>query len=401
MKRRNFLAASAGIAGSTLVPRIITAAQPCPPSPVAVQGGQSRTTPCVLGDAERDWMIRSGQDSATPQPGVVWFHDFRSAAEVNQFRWTPGYRGGNDPLAVGANGQAPFPGNTHRITDGIAGTGGGCLEIVRHVGSGGDTSEWWRPFSPLRANGNGKSTDDPGANGTIARKTWNPTDGSNTTQFWSGGYYGHSSYASGSSEFDGTEWWLQARIKMDPNRAASNNPQTGKLFYFTRTDRSLTSQEIVTESLERISGQNYFSMYRSGSPPLESDSPGISGHGNQPNTSFGTVGDKLCRFDNNGGRLANCWKWPAGQWCTLMYHIRAGRSGLAETLVEVLAQETPGTAPVRIWNQPNCPLPLDVKMGHNALIVSGYMNQLSVGTQFYHRVTQLIFSKQPIPFPQV
>src|SRR5690606_27585523 len=72
--------------------------------------------------AEQDWLIRSGQDSNNPQPGVVWFHDFRSDAEVNQFRWTPGYMGGNDPLAVGSNSQAPVPTNTRRITtDGIPG----------------------------------------------------------------------------------------------------------------------------------------------------------------------------------------------------------------------------------------------------------------------------------------
>jgi len=398
MKRRQFLTSAAVAGGSLLVPKLLLAQQPCPPSPVSVQGGASVTTPCVMGDAEKDWLLRSGQDAANPQPGVVWFHDFRSDAEVDNFRWTPGYKGGNDPLAKGANGQAPYPQNTRRITtDGIAGTGGGCLEIVRHAGSGGDTSEWWRPFSPLRAGGNGKPADDPGANGTITRKTWSVSDGSSTTSGWSGGYYGHSSYHS-SGGFDGTEFWLQARVKMDPNRAASNNPQTGKLFYFTRTDRSLTSQEIVTESLERVNGQNYFSMYRSGSPPLENDTPGA---GNQPGTEYGTVGDGICRFDNNGGRLANCWKWPAGQWATLMYHVRPGRSGAPETLVEVWVQEKPGTSPVRIWNQNDIKLPLDVKMGHNALIVSGYMNQMSVGTQFYHRVTQLIFSKQPIPWPQV
>jgi hypothetical protein len=353
--------------------------------------------------AEADWLLRSGQNVSSPQPGVVWFHDFRTAAEVNQFRWTGGYSGGNDPLAVGANSQAPFPGNTRQImSDGIAGTGGGCLEIIRHVGSGGDTSEFWRPFSALRSPGNGRASHDPAAGGTIALKTWAPSDGSTTTRFWSGGFYGHVDYHAGDpGQFDGTEWWLQARIKMDPNRAAANNPQTGKLFYFTRTDLSLTSQEIVTESLERIGTDNYFSMYRSGSPPLEQDSPGISTHGNQPGTEYGTVGNLVCRFDNNGGRLANCWKWPAGQWCTLMYHIRAGHDGSADTLIEVWVQEVPGTAPIRIWNQPNTPLPFAVHMGHNALIISGYMNQLSVGTQFYHRVTQLIFSKQTIPWPQV
>src|SRR5690606_33456638 len=97
--------------------------------------------------------------------------------------------------------------------------------------------EWWRPFSPLRAPGNGKPKDDPAGMGATLR-TWNPSNGSSTTANWFGGYYGHSSYhAANPSLFDGTEYWIQARIKMDPNRVASNNATGGKLFYFTRTDR--------------------------------------------------------------------------------------------------------------------------------------------------------------------
>ena len=50
-------------------------------------------------NAEADWRLRSGQDPAQPQPGVVWFHDFRSDAEVDAFRWTGGV--GNDPRGNG------------------------------------------------------------------------------------------------------------------------------------------------------------------------------------------------------------------------------------------------------------------------------------------------------------
>lgn len=92
----------------------------------------------------------------------------------------------------------------------------------------------------MRAPDNGKDKDDPGANGTISARAWSVSDGSSTTAGWRYGYYGHSSYH-GAGNFDGTEYYLQVRVKMDPNRAASNNPTGGKLFYFTRTDRSLTS----------------------------------------------------------------------------------------------------------------------------------------------------------------
>src|SRR5688572_26582707 len=52
-------------------------------------------------DVEADWQARIGG------PGVVWYHDFKSDDEVNAFRWTGGYSGGNDPLAVGSR-EAPL-----------------------------------------------------------------------------------------------------------------------------------------------------------------------------------------------------------------------------------------------------------------------------------------------------
>jgi hypothetical protein len=48
MKRRDIIAASAGIAGG-LISGLARAAIPCPPSPVNVAGGGSATTPCVPG----------------------------------------------------------------------------------------------------------------------------------------------------------------------------------------------------------------------------------------------------------------------------------------------------------------------------------------------------------------
>ena len=84
MKRRDFLITSAGLTGSMLP--VLTLGRPCPPATLSVDGGSTATTACVQGDAEADWLLRSGQDAGNPQPGVVWFHDFRSDAEVNNFR---------------------------------------------------------------------------------------------------------------------------------------------------------------------------------------------------------------------------------------------------------------------------------------------------------------------------
>jgi hypothetical protein len=361
--------------------------------------------------AEQDWLLRSGQDPSNPQTGVVWFHDFRSDAEVNQFRWCAGYGGGQNPVLTGsAAGEIPFPGNTRRITtDGIPGAGSGVLEIVAHDGGvsnpTADTAEWWRPFSPLNAPGNGRATNDPAANGTLTRRTWSVSNQSSTMAGFDQGWYGHTDYHGG-GQFDGTEYYLQVRVKIDTNRDASDNDAGGKLFYFTRNDRSLTDQEIVTESKDLSTNSNFFSMYRSGGNGLESDSPGIATHGDQPGIEGGTVGNGVCRFDNNGGRAANCFRLTRGVWWTLEYHVRPGHDSANDTLVEVWAQETPGGTVRRVWNQTGVDLPFDGShpFGINSLICSGYMNRFGgnrINTQFYHRWTQLIFSKSFIPFPTV
>lgn len=359
--------------------------------------------------AEEDWLLRSGQDSSNPQPGVVWFHDFRTDAEVNQFRWCDAYGGGQAPVLTGsAQGNIPFPGNTRRITtDGIQGAGSGVLEIVAHDGGVSnptqDTAEWWRPYSPLNAPGNGRATNDPAANGTLTRRTWSVSNQSSTMAGHNLGYYGHADYH-GQGQFDGTEFYLQVRVKIDTNRDASDNDSGGKLFYFTRNDVSATSQEIVTESQEIDEGNDLFSMYRTVGTGLEHDGAGVNTHGNQPGIEGGLVGNGVCRFDNNGGRLANCFRLTRGVWWTLEYHVRPGHDGVGETLVEVWAQETAGGAVQRVWNQPGVELPYGASdpFGINALICSGYMNRFGgnrINTQFYHRWTQIIFSQQPIPFP--
>lgn len=220
---------------------------------VAPQGnaGSVVTDPST---AEADWQLRiSG-------PGVVWYHDFRSDAEVDAFRW------GSDPDDPGNSGNNPNdvvkPNTIYRQTaDGI--TGGGCLEAFRPAG-GSDGSSWWRPLSPMASPGNGKATDDPGANGTISVQTWAPTQGGDQTANWNIGYYMNPDYQGGfAGQFDGSEFYFQARVKIDPQRIEGTNGNGGKLFYITRTDQSLTSQEIVTESAQQAGSLNYFSMYRS------------------------------------------------------------------------------------------------------------------------------------------
>ena len=114
MKRRAFLAGTAGLTGLIVpvVGRAVT--RPCRPGSVGGAGGPSVTTSCSPADAEADWLARS------TGPGVVWAHDFRHPDEVDFFRNESGL--GNVPSLSNSDG------NCRRITtDGL--TGGACLEL--------------------------------------------------------------------------------------------------------------------------------------------------------------------------------------------------------------------------------------------------------------------------------
>lgn len=322
--------------------------------------------------------------------GVVWYHDFSSDAEADNFRWSPGFSGGNDPNDVS------YPGRMDRDTT-VDVDGNGSLRMTRPTGTG-DGAEWWRPFKPINSPGNGRASNDPAANGTITRINFTPTSGGSQTNSITNGFYGQT----GGANFDGTEYYVQVRIRRDPNRDAGNNPSGGKIFYFTRTDLSLTTQEIVTMSQEADTGSRAFYMYRAGSPPLYSDSPGSGTHGHQPGNATGMVGDGRCRLDNNGGRLPNCWNWPStAEWITLLYHVRPGSNGGGNTLVEVWEADWGETTYRKLWYQPGVNLSYSVQNGHNALIFSSYMNGANMGTAHSNYIDQLIFSTTWIRPPMV
>jgi hypothetical protein len=391
MKRRDFLITSAGVTAGSVLSPLAFGAKPCPPSTLSVEGGTAVSTTCAAaGDAEADWLLRTGQNSASPQPGVVWFHDFRSDAEVNAFRWTPGYSGGNDPRAVGSSTAAL----ARRVAGGGIG-GGDCLELLRRAGTS-EGSQWWRPFSPMVGTGNGRGANDPAANGSLTPQAYAATDGGSQVYEWGRrGYYGHSSYHTG-SQFDGTEYYLQMRIKMDPRRTTAGNSLVGKLTFHTTTRWSLTVQEIVTYSASKVGSvgmPNYFRMYGGGnSNPLEDKNVGPNN--TQPGSELG-----VCDISSP----SKCWAWSGG-WDTIMYHLTPGRAGVAESRMQVYAAHEGQTSYTKIWDEVWSNFYENggelTANGYNALILATYQNGLN-NSEFWHRYTQIIFSKQFIPCPQV
>lgn len=352
----------------------------------------------VAPELEADWQMRS------LMPGSSWSHDFRNEAEVDQFRYANDY--GHDPNDVARPGQT-----IHLPSDRIT---GGCMES-RHNGTQ-NPSDWWRPMAPLNGASNGRGIDDPAVGGTITLRSYtpNPAGGDTAHNSLNGvNYYGHSSYHAGSpGAFVGTNYWLQMRCKISANRPfVGSGPQGdegGKLLYCTRTSNSNTSQEVVTNSYVEVgsfgAGRNLFSMYRSGSPPIADDAS-VSGLRQVGGEYNGGVCRSSPTVDHSG-----CWFWPtdetspgAGHYVTLLYHIVPGTDSGDNTLVEVWKAEWGETSYTRIWRQGDVDLPFGVgfPFGHNAIICSGYQNQISFSEPVWHRYAQLTLSHNFIPCPQV
>ena len=372
MKRRDFLATTVSSAG-LLVPEWARSAPACaPPVLTPSGGGTAATTPCGSSTAEADWTSRS------TGAGVVWAHDFRTDAEVNAYRWTSGYGSGNDPNAAGHATAA----NCRRL----AGDGptGNCLEILRRAGTGECESVWWRPFAPCTAPGNGLTANDRAANGTIPLLNYTPVARGDQISSVTRGYYGHANYRT--ANFDGSEFYLQMRVKMDPRRIQS--PDTvGKLTYISTAYRSLTSQELVTYSYgdggNQGGGKNYFRIYGGWQV-------------------FGALDQEVNPYDGiQPGSDSNADWYYSGGWDTIMYHIVPGRVGVDETLFEVYAAHPGETAYTRIWRQTFAVVEFEWNNGWNAFIASTYNNGNNMRSDFYHRYAQIIFSKQFIPCPQV
>ena len=335
--------------------------------------------------------------------GTVFHHPFQASDEVDAFVWSNGFNQGppndvpgNDPYKVAVAPDYNSSLVNLNTSDGPA-TGFYCLEIIRAAGSA-ETSHWYRPMSPIvggtkiNGNGRGAGNDDPGAGGTITPLAWQPTV--NGVASWGPhGWYGNIAYVNNTPlGFDGQEYWMQARVKIDPNRAEGTlnlGILGGKLFYFTRADRTLTDQECVTESYDgngSTPNVDYFAMYRSG--------------------GAATV---------YSGRT---WQWPLGQWATVLFHVKPGTNtntftpsngnesaGAANTLIECWGAYPGDKHYTLIFSLPNVALPFDVQsggtvFGHQAIVSSTYQNGSNM-TQFYHRIGQMIFSQHFIPLAQV
>jgi len=342
-------------------------------------------------------------------PSVVWYHGFDSAAEVNQFRWTNGYIGGNDPLQNGTDSQYI----TWQSTGGP--DGGGYLRATYPVNVRAGGSYWHRPFNPLTGAGNGRGINDPAASGTIALRSWVATDGGGVLYNWgadgqnAGWYINAANQAAWPGMFQGNDFYIQVRVRRPempgPTPTAGTaypGGITGKHVWITNTPASSTPNEIVT-----------FGQQSSG---FNNDVVGVQ--------SIHWMYDGRNHNPFGGGAnletitLANPTNWRyTGGWDTLLYHVTPGLqdgTGTNRSRLEVWAQRDltlfPGESGqyTKIWdttyssaydsgtNSVGSPaLP-----GWNSLICGIYHNgAMFTNMTFHYDYSQIIFSKATIPAP--
>jgi hypothetical protein len=366
----------------------------------------------------------SGSDNWSDRisgPGVVWWHNFDTVTEVNQFRWAgewiPGSGwGGQDPNAISPDGP-----RCQHVSSGGA-DGGGFLRLTYPAGATTSGAYWWRCLAPLTGAGNGKGIDDPAAAGTIPLQNWNVVSGGSTAALWSRdasnpAWYGSASaVAANPTKFQGTDFYLQIRIRRaqtpgpprDATVGSDPNNSTGKSFWLTTTNSTATQQEIVTygqstdgsgvgyadvvgtQSVHRMYGGYNFSPFGGGQ---HNESVSIS--------NIDTVSD---------------WRYSGG-WDTLLYHVTPGPeggTGSSRGRIEVWAQHDLTLFPsesgvfVKIWdtvytnhfNTGTTNLGSPYYPGWNAVICAIYHNGAHFNGQgFQFDYDQIIFSKNTIPAP--
>jgi len=243
---------------------------------------------------------------------------------------------------------------------------------------------------------NGRGIDDPGAGGTLELAPWDTSNRSVNEQFRRA-YYANPAYigASGFSanQFNGSEFWLQFRMKVDPNRYLDGTPRMGKLSFLATTQQTL-NQEIVHQNMRDRRSLWYTNF---GSSPDTGGSMGINSGSKQPGGDYAECGAQ--------GGTSGCWLFNGGEWVTFLYHLIPGTDGDKNTLFEVFVARQGETQYETIFTQMNTINFSETSTGHpkgyNSFQPSNYMNSQATSVAWYQRYDQLIFSHNSIPCPQV
>jgi hypothetical protein len=205
------------------------------------------------------------------------------------------------------------------------------------------SSGWDRPLSALKAGGNGLDHDDPAASGAVTRRVWDPTLSSQHYN-WRTGYYGHpthqAQYPTGIGQsanvWDGQEFYLQFRIKIDGTRWLPPNLGGGKLFFVHCLSNSMCQQLVgrmdpISARVTSQSGRgSHFDMFTNrGVGPTDLDGNLMQGVITDPQGGLDNIGSmqpgsKWASTCTAAGWNKVCWLWPADRWVTILLYLRPG-----------------------------------------------------------------------------
>jgi hypothetical protein len=316
---------------------------------------------------------------------VVWYHNFASDAEVDQFR---------------ANGHTldpsdtTLPGRCIRNTfDGI--TGGGCLEMIYPTSDNSGAPSWNRPLAPLDAASTGRGAADPAANGTISLRSWDSSVSSTESNFLEG-YYAHPDEVGAdghaAAKFDGSEFWVQCRMKISSSRYLPGQPDFGiagsKALWVATTTESTPNQEIV-----HVHTQDGVAQWYTNFGVTWFDSPGENRQ----------TGDYPACVSQTA---AGCWTYTGDEWVTWLFHVNPGNNGVNNTVFEAYVARAGQSNYETIFDN-EYPQTVSFNAGNthpdgwNCFIPTNYTNGAAASAEFNYRYDEIIFSKgnRPIQCP--
>jgi hypothetical protein len=383
-------------------------------------------------------------------PSSTWWENLDSARSRAHFPAGTTYT-----AATSTTGTFTFPGGSTLAYSSAGGLGGyegptnttavfngEFLKYQGRVSAGG----WTRPFSALVAGttGNGLPSADR-ASGGETRRTYDATSTSAFANFRKG-YYGHSTYhtagggGSTSADWDGTEFYLQFRVKLSTGRHDKRTPPTGanssnanvttwlhdgqtyeflpsgKLVFIQPGPTQLDGYVIIQSgAYQQYAYQTApFRMYSLRGTVFLQDPQVSTGSEKFQNVApYATT----CVAGLNTWSAANsCWEWPENEWVTVLYYMKPGRSNdgqgsnqstwtFRDTHVRVWVAREGATSYTEIFNKSDLAFawgtdPTTPTGSINNVDFSCYMNNLPGWKGWEQKYTQVIFSKQMIPCPQ-
>jgi hypothetical protein len=360
-------------------------------------------------------------------------------------------------VSSGANsGTFTFPGGStfvYNSLDGHGGYGGPTnttavfrAEYLKHLGlvsSGG----WNRPLSALIAGntGNGLSTPDR-ASGGETRRTYDVSN-RNAFQGFRAGFYGRAAYhtagdaGSTAADWDGTEFYVQFRVKLSSGRHQKRIPPTGAVaggaytgtwlrdgvtyellpygkLAFVQPGPTETDGYVVIQS-----GQEQQYAYETAYFQMYSHRGDFSLRDPQDSSASATKIQNVAPYAATcvtGGPSAiqgNCWEWPEDEWVTVLLYMKPGTENNVpgsfslvtwtnqDTHVRAWVARQGQTTYTELFNKADLAFawgsdPLTPVGSINNLAFNCYMNNLPSWQAFEHKYTQVIFSKSMIPCPQ-